>query len=358
MLNILSAGGVSLLITLVGTKFWIKFLEKNAYGQFIRSDGPTAHHVKRGTPTMGGVVLVFAVVMGYFISHAIPPRPFSASGLLLLGLLVGLAIVGFIDDWLKITHAQSLGLNPVAKFSLQVTVGVVFAFFALRFPDWQDVTPASTYLSFLRDVPWLNLGVVGAIIWMVFLISAFSNATNLTDGADGLLTGSAAMVFIAYAVVNIWQISQYCTPLEPSAFNCYEVRNPGDLATIAMALAGGLFGFLWWNARPAKIFLGDTGSLAIGGAVAGLAIMTRTELLAVIIALLFVLEATSVIIQVGFFKVTKGKRLFKMAPLHHHFEMLGWDEVTVVIRFWIIAGLAVMAGMGLFYAEWMVGSRV
>ncbi|MCL1906714.1 MAG: phospho-N-acetylmuramoyl-pentapeptide-transferase [Propionibacteriaceae bacterium] len=356
MLNYLISGGVSLLVTLIGTKFWIRFLEKNAYGQFIRSDGPTAHHVKRGTPTMGGVVLIVAVIAGYAASHLDPARPITASGLLLLGLLIALGLVGFVDDWLKISQAQSLGLNAQAKFSLQVIVGVVFAYCALQFPDHRGVEPASTYLSFLRDVPWLHLGVVGAIIWMVFLICGFSNAANLTDGADGLLTGSAAMVFIAYFVVNFWQYQQYCGFLATAGPRCYEVRNPGDLATVAMALAGGLFGFLWWNARPAKIFLGDTGSLAIGGAVAGMAIMTRTELLGIVIALLFVLEATSVIAQVGFFKATKGRRLFKMAPLHHHFEMLGWDEVTVVIRFWIIAGLSVMAGVGFFYAEWVVGS--
>ena len=362
MVKILVAGGVSLLITLVGTKFWIGFLEKRDYGQFIRSDGPTAHHVKRGTPTMGGVILIIAVVIGYATSHLVSRLLLSSdsspsvSGLLLLGLIVGLGLVGFIDDWLKISHAQSLGLGSVAKFSMQAVVAITFGILALHFPDRNGVEPASRYISFLRDISWLGLPVIVAVIWIAFLICGFSNATNLTDGLDGLLTGSAAMVFIAYAVVNIWQINQFCGSLSTAGPKCYDVRNPLDLAIIAMALAGGLFGFLWWNARPAKIFLGDTGSLAIGGAVAGLAIMTRTELLIIIIGLLFVLEATSVMAQVGFFKLTKGKRLLKMAPLHHHFEMLGWDEATIVVRFWIIAGLSVMAGTGLFYAEWVVGS--
>ncbi|MDR0488137.1 MAG: phospho-N-acetylmuramoyl-pentapeptide-transferase [Propionibacteriaceae bacterium] len=363
MVKILVAGGVALLITLVGTKFWIRFLEKRAYGQFIRSDGPTAHHVKRGTPTMGGVILVFAVVIGYVVSHIISmlvptltSSPPSMSGLLLLGLIVGLGIVGFIDDWLKISHAQSLGLGSVAKFSMQAVVAIIFGILALHFPDRNGVEPASRYISFLRDISWLGMPFVVAVIWMAFLIVGFSNATNLTDGLDGLLTGSASMVFIAYGVVNIWQINQFCGSLSTVGPKCYDVRNPLDLAIIAMAFAGGLFGFLWWNAHPAKIFLGDTGSLAIGGAIAGLAIMTRTELLIIIIGLLFVLEATSVMAQVGFFKLTKGKRLFKMAPLHHHFEMLGWGESTVVVRFWIIAGLSVLAGAGLFYAEWVAGS--
>jgi len=353
MLRHLVAGGLSLLITLIGTRFWISFLHKKAYGQFIRSDGPTTHAVKRGTPTMGGVILVVGVLAGYFVSHLVVWQAFSASGLLLLGLITGLALIGFVDDWLKISHARSLGLGGWTKLGLQVVVGLAFAIPALLLPDDRGVTPASPAVSFLRDIPWFVLPLPLAAIWIVFLIAGFSNGTNLTDGLDGLLTGSATMVFLAYTVVNVWQSNQWCGRWLVA--KCYDVRNPGDLATIAVALAGGLFGFLWWNARPAKIFLGDTGSLAIGGALAGLAVLTRTELLAIVIGLLFVLEACSVIAQVGFFKATHGKRLFRMAPLHHHFEMLGWDETTVVIRFWIIAGAAVVAGVGLFYAEWVVG---
>ena len=353
MLTILLAGAVSMLITLFGTRFWIGFLHKRAYGQFIRSDGPTTHSVKRGTPTMGGVVLILAVVVGYFAAHLLLWNVMSVSGLLLMGLIVALGVVGFVDDWLKISHARSLGLGAVAKFSLQAVVGVVFSVLALQFPDSRGVTPASTYVSFLRDIPWLSLPTVVAVIWMVFLICGFSNGTNLTDGLDGLLTGSAIMVFLAYAMINYWQSNHFCG--EALTLKCYEVRNPTDLAVIAVAMAGGLVGFLWWNARPAKIFLGDTGSLAIGGAVAGMAIMTRTELLVLVIGLLFVLEAFSVMAQVGYFKATHGKRLFKMAPLHHHFEMIGWEEVNVVIRFWIIAGLSAVIGIGIFYAEWVVG---
>ncbi|MCL2784042.1 MAG: phospho-N-acetylmuramoyl-pentapeptide-transferase [Propionibacteriaceae bacterium] len=354
MLNWLTAGGVSLLVTLVGTRFWIMFLEKKHYGQFVRNDGPTTHTVKRGTPTMGGVILLIGVFLGYGAAHLFMWSSVSASGLLLLGLVLGMGIIGFIDDWLKISNARSLGLGAVAKFSMQAVIAIAFAVLSLQFPDGRGVTPATNYLSFLRDIPWLALPVVVAVIWMVFLICGFSNGTNLTDGLDGLLTGAATMVFIAYALVNVWQANQYCGYEEVAVNACYNVRNPGDLATIAFALAGGLFGFLWWNARPAKIFLGDTGSLAIGGAVAGMAIMTRTELLVVVIGLLFVLEAVSVMAQVSFFKLTKGRRLLRMAPLHHHFEMLGWDEMTVVVRFWIIAGLSVIAGVGLFYAEWVV----
>ncbi|MDR0849437.1 MAG: phospho-N-acetylmuramoyl-pentapeptide-transferase [Propionibacteriaceae bacterium] len=354
MLAILFAGTISLVITLVGTRFWINFLQKRAYGQFVRDDGPTTHHVKRGTPTMGGVILLFAIVAGYFGAHAIVQRPVSVSGLLILGLIVGLGIVGFIDDALKISHARSLGLGSWTKLGLQAAVGAVFAVLALHFPDDRGITPASNFVSFLRDVSWLGLPMVVAVIWIVFLICGFSNGTNLTDGLDGLLTGAATMVFIAYTVVNMWQVSQYCGDLLKAGPRCYDVRNPLDLAIISVTIVGALFGFLWWNARPAKIFLGDTGSLALGGAVAGMAVMTRTELLVVVIGLLFVVEAFSVMAQVGYFKVTHGKRLFRMAPIHHHFEMLGWEEVTVVIRFWIVAGLSAVVGVGLFYAEWVV----
>ncbi|MDR2895505.1 MAG: phospho-N-acetylmuramoyl-pentapeptide-transferase [Propionibacteriaceae bacterium] len=354
MISILLAAAVSLVVTLFGTYFWIKFLHQRAYGQFIRDDGPTAHHVKRGTPTMGGVILILGVVLGYTLSHLIVWRPPSASGLLLLGLLVGLGLVGFIDDALKISHAASLGLGSVAKFSLQAIVGLAFGIVALCFPDANGQTVASTYISFLRDISWAHLPLVVAVIWIVFLICGFSNGTNLTDGLDGLLTGSAAMAFLAYGLISIWQSRQYCGGPNNGP-KCYDVQNPQDLAIIAFALVGGLFGFLWWNARPAKIFLGDTGSLAIGGSLAGLAILSRTELLLVVIGLLFVVEALSVMLQVGFFKATHGRRLFRMAPLHHHFEMLGWEEVTVVIRFWIVAGLAVMVGVAMFYAEWVVG---
>jgi phospho-N-acetylmuramoyl-pentapeptide-transferase len=162
------------------------------------------------------------------------------------------------------------------------------------------------------------------------------------------------MVFGAYTLVNIWQNNQSCV-ISPGP-KCYEVRDPLDLAVIAAALTGACFGFLWWNASPAKIFMGDTGSLALGGALAGLAILTRTEFLLAILGGLFVIQTLSVMMQVGYFKLSGGKRIFRMAPLHHHFELKGWDEITVVIRFWIINGLSVAAGLGIFYAEWVSGA--
>ena len=262
--------------------------------------------------------------------------------------------MGFLDDWIKISRARSLGLNSKAKLILQTLIAVAFGYAAFQFPNERGLTPASTYVSFLRDIQWLDLGPWLGLAWIVFIIAALSNGVNLSDGLDGLATGLSTMVFAAFALVNLWQYNQWCATLSTTGPLCYEVRDPNDLAAISMALAGACFGFLWWNASPAKIFMGDSGSLALGGAVAGLAILTRTELLVVILGGMFVLITLSVVLQVGFFKLSKGKRLFKMAPLHHHFEMVGWAEQTVVVRFWIICGIFVALGTGIFYAEWVV----
>ncbi len=354
MRSILLAGGISLLGTLLGTRYAIRFLVKHGYGQFIRDDGPTSHHTKRGTPTMGGLIIIVSVVVAYTGAHLITWTSPTASAMLALGLFTCLGGVGFADDWIKISKARSLGLHAWVKFSLQTVVAIAFAIGAFQFPDSRGLTPASTYVSFLRDLPWLQLGLWGAVIWIVLLVAAWSNAANLTDGLDGLATGAAAMVFAAYGIVNIWQYNQSCSWAD-AGVQCYEVRNPHDLALVSLALAGACFGFLWWNASPAKIFMGDTGSLSIGGALAALSVLTRTELLMVVIAGLFVIITASVVLQIGWFKLSKGKRLFKMAPLQHHFELLGWAEVTITIRFWIICGLFVVSGLGLFYAEWIVG---
>jgi phospho-N-acetylmuramoyl-pentapeptide-transferase len=238
----------------------------------------------------------------------------------------------------------------------QTVVGVVFGILAVSsaLQDDRGETPASLHISFIRDFDSFVLPTVVVVVLIWLIITATSNAVNLTDGLDGLATGACVMVFGAYTLVNIWQNNQSCR-ISPSG-TCYEVRDPLDLAVIAAAITGACFGFLWWNAAPAAIFMGDTGSLALGAALAGFAILTRTEMLLIILGGLFLLETLSVMMQVGFFKLSKGRRIFRMAPLHHHFEMLGWEQVTVVIRFWIITGLAVAAGLGIFYAEWVAGS--
>ncbi|WP_026552897.1 phospho-N-acetylmuramoyl-pentapeptide-transferase [Arthrobacter sp. H20] len=365
MIALLIGSAMGLVLALVGTPLFIRLLVNRGYGQFIRDDGPTAHHTKRGTPTMGGAVIVGSVLIAYFVTHLlmvwaeVSTGP-SASGLLLLLLMVGMGIVGFFDDYIKISKQRSLGLSAPAKIAGQTLVGIIFAVLALGFPNENGRTPASTAISFIRDTS-IDLAfagtIVGAVlfvIWSNLIITAASNGVNLTDGLDGLAAGASVLVFGAYMLMGIWQSNQSCALDEVSRSVCYAVRDPLDLALIAGTMCGALVGFLWWNTSPAKIFMGDTGSLAIGGAIAGFAILSRTQLLLVILAGLFVMITLSVIIQVGYFKLSGGKRVFKMAPLQHHFELKGWQEVTVVVRFWILAGLFVAAALGIFYAEWVV----
>jgi phospho-N-acetylmuramoyl-pentapeptide-transferase len=348
--GILVAASVALLVSLLGTPAAIRFFRQHGYGQEIRDDGPTTHHLKRGTPTMGGTVVIVATLLGYAVAHLATLAGPTASGLLVLFLMTGLGAVGFVDDFIKIFKQRSLGLRTRAKFVGQAIVAVTFGVLALQFSNAHGLTPASPYLSFVRESA-LSLTAVGFVVWALLMVAATSNGVNLTDGLDGLASGASVMVFAAYVIVGIWQFGQSCT--RAPGPSCYNVRDPLDLAIVAAAVMGATFGFLWWNASPARIFMGDTGSLALGGALAGLAITTRTELLLVLLGGLFAVITLSVIIQVGWFKLSKGKRVFKMAPLQHHFELSGWNEVTIVIRFWIIAGLAVAFGLGVFYAEFL-----
>jgi phospho-N-acetylmuramoyl-pentapeptide-transferase len=345
------AGTISLLAALFGTPIAIKVFTRRGYGQAIREEGPAGHATKRGTPTMGGTVIVLAAVVGYFIGNFITGQVPSVSGVLVMMLMTGLGVVGFIDDFIKIYKQRSLGLRSSAKLAGQAVVGVLFAVLVIqpRFADGFDITPADAHLSFLRDFG-PTLGLAPFVLWIVFLIAGSSNAVNLTDGNDGLATGSALLVLASYVLIGIWQERNDCTAF--LAPHCYNVRDPLDLAVVAAAVAGACFGFLWWNAPPARIFMGDTGSLALGGVLAGLAVCTKTALLLSVLGGLFVVIALSVIIQVGSFKLTH-RRVFRMAPLQHHFELLGWAETTIVIRFWLIAGLFVALGLGIFYVEWV-----
>jgi phospho-N-acetylmuramoyl-pentapeptide-transferase len=303
---------------------------------------------------MGGAVIIIAAVVAYAGAKLLTLRPPTASAVLVLFLMSGLGLVGFLDDWIKISKQRSLGLRARAKLAGQSIVSIAFAILALQFQDERGFSPASTHLSFIRDTS-LVLGPVLFVVWAYIMISATSNGVNLTDGLDGLATGTSVMVFAAYVLIGIWQFGQSCAVIDSAGPQCYDVRDPLDLAIVAAALMGSCFGFLWWNASPAKIFMGDTGSLALGGALAGLAIVSKTELLLVVLGGMFAIITASVVIQVGFFKMT-GKRVFRMAPLQHHFELAGWGEVTIVIRFWIIAGLCVAAGLAVFYAEWVTGT--
>jgi phospho-N-acetylmuramoyl-pentapeptide-transferase len=347
--TILVSAGVALILALFGTPLAIRLFTKRGYGQLIREEGPAAHATKRGTPTMGGTVIVVATLIGYVVGHEVTDDPMSTSGLLVLLLMTGLGAVGFIDDFIKIYKQTSLGLRSGAKLAGQAVVGAIFALEVLRHPDGFDLTPADAHISFLRDFG-PTIGVLPFVLWIVLMIAGWSNAVNLTDGLDGLATGAAILVLASYVLIANWQLRNDCTVgLTP---NCYAVRDPLDLAVVAAAVAGACFGFLWWNAPPARIFMGDTGSLALGGVLAGLAVCTKTQLLLAILGGIFVVIALSVIIQVGSFKMT-GRRVFRMAPLQHHFELKGWAETTIVIRFWLISAMFVALGLGIFYVEWM-----
>ncbi len=361
MRAMLLAGGVSMAFSLFLTPAFIWLFRKWGWGQFIRDDGPQTHHIKRGTPTMGGVVIILASVIGYFTGKFGNGEEPSISALLVILAMVGLGLVGFIDDFIKTHRQRSLGLGGWAKIAGQAAVAIIFASLAFQFPNERGVTPASTKISVVRDTN-LDLMIFGSIIgaalvvlWIFILISATSNAVNIADGLDGLATGSIIMAIGAYAVIGFWQFNQACGVTVENLSRCYTVRDPLDLAVIAAAITGSAIGFLWWNTSPAQIIMGDTGALGLGGALASLAILSRTEILLVLIGGLFVIVTGSVILQRVYFKVTKGKRILLMSPLHHHFELKGWAEITVVVRFWIIAGLSVLAGIGLFYLEWIYG---
>jgi phospho-N-acetylmuramoyl-pentapeptide-transferase len=353
MKGILAAGTISLIVSLFGTPFAIRLLRGRGYGQLIRDDGPTTHHTKRGTPTMGGAVILLAGILGYAAGNLVSAKGPTASGLLVLGLASSLGFVGFLDDFIKIRMQRNLGLRVRTKLLGQTMVAIAFGVLALQFPDRNGMHPASTHISFVRDTT-VVLGAIGFVAWALVLVSSTSNGVNLTDGLDGLATGASTMLFAAFVIITFWQGRNDC--ISKVAPGCYPVRDPFDLAIVAAAFAGACAGFLWWNAAPARIFMGDTGSLALGGGLAGMAIITRTELLLAVLGGLFVVITMSSIIQIGYFKMTK-RRVFKMAPLQHHFELKGWAEVTIVIRFWILAGLAVALGLGVFYAEWITWQR-
>jgi phospho-N-acetylmuramoyl-pentapeptide-transferase len=343
VISLMTAGGVALWVAVLSTPLLIRWLVKNGIGQQIRDDGPRVHIAKAGTPTMGGIGIVVAVVVGYFAAHAVPGVTFSRSGDLILLTVLGAALIGFADDWIKVRHRRSLGLNKRAKFGAQIALGLLFALLAVY---WAH---ASTTLSFTRyDLPGLQLGTGLWVVWATVLIAATANAVNLTDGLDGLAAGSSTFCFACLAVIGYWQYRH---------FAIYHVADALDFALAAVALAGACLGFLWWNAAPARIFMGDTGSLSIGSGLAALCLLMNLDLLLAVIGGLFVIVTLSVVIQVVSFRVFH-RRVFLMAPLHHHFELLGWPETTVIVRFWILAGLFAALGLGIFYGDFLSVGKV
>jgi phospho-N-acetylmuramoyl-pentapeptide-transferase len=341
MTALLAAGGMALLVSILGTPLLIGWLRARGIGQQIREDGPQGHFSKAGTPTMGGVTIIIAAVAGYLFAHI--SATFTTRGIVGMATICCTALVGFADDWIKNTHQRSLGLNKRAKAAGLIIVAVAFAVICV------GPLKVDTHLSFTRYSSFgLQLGTVGWVILAVLIILGTTNAVNLTDGLDGLAAGSSTFTFSAFMVIGFYQFRH------PIIY-----RNPAsvDEAVMAAAMMGACAGFLWWNAAPARIFMGDTGSLAIGAAVAVLSLLENIDLLLPIIGGLFVIETLSVILQVGSFRLLH-RRIFRMAPIHHHFELLGWPETTVIIRFWILAGLFTAGGLGIFYADFLGQPRV
>ncbi|MFW2380227.1 MAG: phospho-N-acetylmuramoyl-pentapeptide-transferase [Acidimicrobiales bacterium] len=341
MIRLLTAAGIAFALSAFGTRLLIDLLLKRHIGQPIRTDGPQGHQVKAGTPTMGGIAIVFGAMGGYFISHLLIGGIFTRSGLLAIAAIAGAGLVGFLDDWIKVSRERNLGLTSRMKMLGLLTVAFGFAIGAQFWANTRTELGIARYSSF-------DLGTVGWILWAVVLIIASANAVNLTDGLDGLAAGSGIFSFAAYVLIGFWIFRQ--TQTRPTL---YDVPHALDLAVVGVAMVGALAGFLWFNAAPAEIFMGDTGSLAIGSGLAVLALLTNTHLLLPIVGGVYVAETLSVVFQVGYFKATNGKRLFRMAPVHHHFELKGWAETKVIIRFWLIAGGLTAAALGLFYADWV-----
>lgn len=347
MISLLIAAAVALIVSILGTPYAIRALRRRQIGQFIQDDIQSQHAHKQGTPTMGGVVFVAAAVIGYLVAHVrvwTPSRgfdvhftQFGAGGLLAVLALVGMASVGFIDDLVKFTNKRSLGLSKRAKFGAQLLIAVAFAWGA-------SAANVVTEVSFVRPLG-IDLGVF-FFVWVLLMLTGSANGVNLADGMDGLAAGSSALVVGAYTIIAFWQFRN------AAPTGLYQALDPLELATVSAAMFAAILGFLWWNAPPAKIFMGDVGSQGIGGLIAALALLTNTHLLLVIIGGIFVAETLSVMIQIGSFKLT-GNRVFRMAPFHFHFDLKGWPETTVVIRFWILTAVGVALGLGLFYADFI-----
>lgn len=340
---------IGLVLSIFGTPAAIKYFRRRSIGQFIQEE-VEGHHHKQGTPTMGGVVFVVAVVLAYLVAHikvwtpatgfTFKVEPLYPGGLLAMLAFLGMALIGFLDDYTKHTRKRSLGLSMRAKFAGQLTVAVLFAWGASE-------AGVSTELSFVRPLG-IDLGPLFVVL-VLLMITGFANGANFADGMDGLASGSAALMFGAYTVIGFWQNTQNA---DPGSILYQAATDPFEVAILCSAMLGGLLGFLWWNAPPAQIFMGDVGSNAIGALLAAMAILTNTELLLIIVAGLYVVESASSAIQILWYKAFK-KRVFRMAPIHHHFQLLGWPETTLVIRFWILAGAGVALGLGFFYADFL-----
>ena len=320
--EVLIAGTAALLICIFLSPKFIAFLRGREFGQFIREEGPEGHHEKAGTPTMGGIIIFAAVSIPFLILSDYDWRSVGV-----FGAMIACALLGFADDYTKIVKRRSLGLRARTKLGVTIAISIGLWLIATKRAGVPDTLR-------LRSIDaTLDLGIFYSVL-IYLVVAGTTSAVNLTDGLDGLAGGCAAIVLLAYIGIT------------------FITRGDTDLALLSGCLVGACVGFLWFNAFPATIFMGDTGSLALGGLLSGLAIVTRTELLLVVLGGLFVAVTLSVVIQVAFFRATR-RRVFRMAPLHHHFELAGWTENTVIVRFWLVTGMAVAFGVGLFYADWL-----
>jgi phospho-N-acetylmuramoyl-pentapeptide-transferase len=325
--------------------FWMRLLRVRNIGQQVRADGPQGHLIKQGTPTMGGVLILLVIgatflLMGPGQGESLLTPGAERLSVLALGVMFACGVLGFVDDWSKVAHERSLGLRPRAKLFWQGLISVVFCLLAVNWgglPTWVQVPLTATRIDLGAISSSFPLGAETVVVpWMYLLlvfimILATSNAVNLTDGLDGLAAGTVTIVTLAYAGI---------------AFRLDAL----PIALLAATIGGACIGFLWYNSYPADIFMGDTGSLGLGAAIAALAVITKTELLLVVIGGIYVVETMSVILQVGSFKTT-GKRIFRMAPIHHHFEMIGWSETKVMVRFWIVTGVLAGLGFAMFFVQ-------
>ena len=341
MIRLLIAGAIAMGVSLLGCSLLIRVLRRYGIGQPIRDDGPEGHRLKSGTPTMGGIAVVVGATVGYVVSDVFG-GVYTRSGIIVMLTIVAAGVVGLLDDWIKVVAARNLGLNKKTKMFGLIAVGIGFAW------AMTALTSVHTSVSFTRfDSPGLELGRIGWSLWAILLIIATANAVNLTDGLDGLAAGASGVGYAAFMFIGFWQFDHY---------ESYRVAHALDLAIVSAAMVGAIIGFLWWNAAPASIFMGDTGSLALGSGLAALALATNTQLLLPIVGGLFVIETMSVILQVVSFHGL-GRRVFRMAPIHHHFELKGWPETTVIVRLWILSGLCTGLGLALFYGD-AVGSGI
>ncbi len=341
MIAIIFAGATAMFVSMFGTRIVIRFFQTRGKGQPIlgKEDlGPEHHMSKAGTPTMGGLAIVVAAFAGWMVAH-VRDLAFSRQAEIAWIAILVMAGMGFLDDYLKVKRAHNRGVFWKKKSYITFTLSLLLAWWMV------SATNISTALSFTRsDLPGWHMPWYVWVLWAATMIWATSNAVNVTDGLDGLAAGSAMMGFLAFTIIG------YVALRYRGIYT--DVVNPLDLAVMAAAFAGACAGFLWFNAAPARIFMGDVGALALGTALALLALTLNTHLLLILICGINVMEAGSVGIQMVVFKASgRKKRLFKMSPIHHHFELVGWPETTVIIRFWLISGICVASALALFIAD-------